>query len=269
MRGESAAVHVASALHIEHVGPQPPRFVFLHGLLGRGRNWSTVARTLAKAGHGSLLVDLPDHGHSQWTDNFSYETYAAIITQALVERLGDTRMILVGHSLGGKVAMVMALRHPELLDGLVVVDMAPGLTRPVATFAPLLATMAAIDLGALHSREEADQALRARVPDKDTRLFLLQNLHAVPHWHWQANLALLARSLHAIAGWPPAPGRYDGPVLWLLGANSEFASNRDIPAMYALFPHTRREVIEGAGHWVHADQPQAVIDALTDFSARL
>ncbi len=263
------AGHLTVPLHIEAVGPSPARLVFLHGLFGRGRNWTTVARALATLGHGSLLIDLPDHGRSGWTARFDYDRYTAIVADALRQRTGDGRVILVGHSLGGKVAMLAALRHPELLDGLVVVDIAPTRSRAVAGFVPLVEAMRSLDVDSLGSRADADRALRERVPDDAVRLFLLQNLRSTPAWHWQPNLAMLGRSLDAVASWPHVTGHYDGPVLWLRGGSSPYVTEADEPAMRALFPHVRLMTVPGASHWVQADQPRAVVDALATFAVSL
>ncbi|MDR1238023.1 MAG: alpha/beta hydrolase, partial [Propionibacteriaceae bacterium] len=113
-------------LHTELVGEWPPRAVFLHGLLGRGRNWHLVAKALADAGHSSLLVDLPNHGASDWTDHFSYAQLADQVAAELRELVPDRRIALVGHSMGGKIAMLIALRHWELVHKLVVIDIAPS-----------------------------------------------------------------------------------------------------------------------------------------------
>ena len=246
------------------MGDAPPRFVFLHGLFGRGRNWAGIARGLASHGHRSLLVDLPDHGQSPWTDRFDYLDYADQVAATLRETC-PAPVVLVGHSLGGKVAMLVALRHPLLLGGLVVVDIAPAPTAAAAEFRPVVAAMRALDLAALSTRAEADTLLAQAVPDQAERLFLLQNLQPAHGWHWQPNLALLGDSLDTIAGWPAVNGRYDGPVLWLLGGDSGYVTAADQAPMHALFPAVTTRIIPGATHWVQADRPQAVIDALLGF----
>ena len=252
------------ALHTHLVGEAPPRFVFLHGLFGRGRNWTGVARALAADGCSSLLVDLPDHGASPWSNRFDYFDYADQVAATLRDA-GPGPVVLVGHSLGGKVAMLVALRHPQLVSGLVVVDIAPAPTAAAAEFRPLVAAMRGLDLDRLTSRTEADTLLAPDVPDRAERLFLLQNLQASPRWHWQPNLTLLGDNLTEIAGWPPVAGHYDGPVLWLLGGDSPYVTDADQAPMHALFPAVTTQIIPGASHWVHADHPQAVIDALLAF----
>lgn len=257
-----------TGLHTELVGSGRPRFAFLHGLFGRGRNWTQVAQALAEAGHPSVLFDLPDHGASRWTHEFSYPGMARAVADEIDLRLGSAaELVLVGHSMGGKVAMITALNHPEQVSGLVVVDIAPGHSVQVDTFTPLVAAMRALDLSTLGSRAEADERLRTDVPDDAVRLFLLQNLRRKGGWHWQPNLALLGDSLAAIGDWPQVTAPpYPGPVLWLAGERSPYVRPEHAPEMERLFPSVRKVVVPGAGHWVHADAPDVVIAALLAFA---
>ena len=258
-------------LHSELVGLGRPRFAFLPGLFGRGRNWTQVAQGLAASGYGSVLFDLPDHGQSNWTPRFSYEGMASDVADEIDLRLGSAaNLILVGHSMGGKVAMLTALNHPGLVSALVVVDIAPGVSDQVHTFGPLVAAMRSLDLAALTSRADADARMRAAVPDDAVRLFLLQNLRRKGGWHWQMNLAMLGDSLPEIGNWPgTGNARYPGPVLWLTGEHSNYVKADHEATMTRLFPAVRRRVVGDAGHWVHADRPQAVIGALLDVAGEL
>ena len=257
-----------SGLHTTLVGAGRPRFVFLHGLFGRGRNWSGIAGALAEQGHASVLFDLPNHGASAWTDEFSYEAMADAVADELVHRLGSAaRVILVGHSMGGKAAMLVALRRPELVAGLVAIDIAPAHSAGVDGFPRLVAAMAAVELDKVKSRGDAEAVMAQRIAEPGVRQFLLQNLRARPRWHWQPNLRVLSANLPAIASWPdPGPASYPGPVLWLRGEHSDYVRPEYEPAMHALFPAVELRTIADAGHWVQADQPQAVIDALLGFA---
>ena len=250
------------------VGTGRPRFAFLHGLFGRGRNWSGIAAALAEQGHASVLFDLPNHGSSDWTDEFSYEQMADAVAAEIGERLGSAaRLILVGHSMGGKVAMLLALRRPELVDGLVVIDIAPAFSESVDGFPKLVAALAAVELDKISTRGDAEAVVAERVADASVRQFLLQNLRAKPRWHWQPNLRLLSASLPAIADWPdPGPVSYSGPVLWLRGERSDYVGDDHLPGMRALFPAVELRTVAGAGHWVQADNPEAVIVALAEFA---
>ena len=257
-----------SRLRTYLVGTGRPRFAFLHGLFGRGRNWSGVAGALAEQGHASVLFDLPDHGASDWTDEFSYTEMADAVAAEIEERLGSAaRLILVGHSMGGKVAMLLALRRPELVDGLVIIDIAPAESAGVDGFPRLVAAMAAVELDRVRVRGDAEAVMAERIAEPDVRQFLLQNLRSRPRWHWQPNLRLLSASLPQIAAWPdPGPVSYPGPVLWLRGERSDYVLPEHEPAMRRLFPAVELRTVPSAGHWVQADQPQAVIAALLEFA---
>ena len=263
------------------LGDTGPRVVFVHGLFGQGKNWTTIARKLAEDGHRVTLLDLPNHGHSPWTDRVDYGDMAEFVAAELA-LLGDP-VTLVGHSMGGKVAMQLALRWPELLRALVVVDIAPtdypesgGRTddpdEEASPFAAFIAGMQAMDLGTLQSREDADAALRAAVPSTMVRSFLLQSLvrdGVGPNgsWRWRLNLETLARDLGELRRFPepPAGATFDGPVLWIAGANSTYVLDEDRPRMDALFPTTRLVRIKNAGHWVHSEQPEVFLETLRLF----
>ncbi len=267
-------------LAVRTVGKSGPRVVFVHGLFGQGKNWTTIAKGLAE-GHRVTLVDLPNHGHSPWTDRVDYLDMAELLAAEL-EHLGEP-VTLVGHSMGGKVAMQLALRRPELLRALVVVDIAPveyplqgGRTddpdEEASPFAAFIEAMRSMDLDRLTSRDDADAALRTAVPSRMVRSFLLQSLvregpGTDGGWRWRLNLDLLQRDLGELRGFPdPPPGAaFDGPVLWIAGANSAYVLDEDRPHMDALFPTTRLVRIKNAGHWVHSEQPEIFLTTLRLF----
>lgn len=254
-----------TGLALTPVGDQPPRLVFLHGLFGRGRNWMRIAQGLLPEG-GSILVDLPNHGGSPWTDEISFPSMAEAVN-AEIEKF-DAPVVLVGHSLGGKVAMWAALTRPELFAGLAVVDISPTDSGQVSAFGPYIEAMQAIDLSTLHSKAEADQQLVQAVPSAAVRQFLLTNLRDRGGWSWQPNLDLLAASLPQLAGWPDAGDRqFTRPTSWIVGERSHYYRPDDLDAMKRHFPAVDQVLVPEAGHWVHADQPEAVIAALADLSA--
>jgi pimeloyl-ACP methyl ester carboxylesterase len=271
-------------LHARTLGESGPRVVFVHGLFGQGKNWTTIAKGLA-GDHRVTLLDLPNHGHSPWTERVDYLDMTELVAAEL-RSLGEP-VTLVGHSMGGKVALQLALRHPELLRALVVVDIAPteypvsgGRTddpdEEAAPFAAFITAMRALDLGRLRTREDADTALRTAVPSRMVRSFLLQSLVREGlgddgGWRWRLNLELLERDLAALRGFPdPPPGaRFDGPVLWVAGANSTYVLPEDRERMEQLCPATRLVRIKNAGHWVHSEQPEVFLETLRRFLQRV
>ncbi|GGL40957.1 alpha/beta fold hydrolase [Phycicoccus endophyticus] len=257
-------------LHTLAVGSAGPRVAFLHGLFGQGRNWTQVAKALAgPEGEGArcLLVDLPDHGRSPWSEEFSYEGYADAVAATLADEAPGERWVVVGHSLGGKVAMVLTLTHPDLVGSLVVVDIAPKDYGDLDRFTGYIEQMRSLPLEELTSR--ADAEARFAEPDPGVKAFLLQNLrrHGT-QWSWQANLELIhadaARGSDSrIAAFPDLGGRaWDGPVVWLAGSESGYVGDDDVTDMRALFPRTRLVRVNGAAHWVHTDAPEVVVETL-------
>ena len=254
-------------LHTTEVGDTGAVVVFLHGLFGQGTNFTRVAKAL-RPEFRSLLVDLPNHGQSGWTDTFSYESMADVVAEQLRnDSIADGPVHLVGHSMGGKVAMVLALRHPELVDRLVVVDISPVGRGDQREFEHLLDSLAALELSTLSRRSEADERLREVIDDTRVRGFLLQNLRSGgAGFRWQANLDLLRRELPTIGGFPEDLAlTFDRPVLWLAGERSPYVRPDHEPAMRRLFPRTRQMTIKGAGHWVHSERPEVFISALRWF----
>lgn len=246
-------------------GETGPRVVFLHGLFGQGKNWTMFARALAPQARVTL-VDLPDHGRSGWTDRFSYAEMADQVAE-LMRTQGAEPYAVVGHSMGGKVAMAMALRQPEQVSRLGVVDVSPVPSTQVSSFADYVRGMRALDLIGLPDRASAGAQLVAYVPEATIRGFLLQNLRREPNgWRWQMNLELLGSHLEDVGDWPAMDEPpYPGPVLWLAGADSDYVRRDYAPAMRALFPRVQLVTVKGAGHWVHSDQPAVFLAAIRQF----
>ena len=253
-------------LHTTTLGETGSPAVFCHGLFGQGKNWTTIAKALADE-HRVVLVDMPDHGQSPWSERFDFIAAADQVASLLT---ADDPVALVGHSMGGKTAMLVALRHPELVARLAVVDVAPVPYEHAEEFAAYIAAMRAIDLDTLERRSEADEALLDAVPSPMVRGFLLQSLRREGEtWSWRLNLELLARDLDQITGWPEdrlsGTAAYGGPVLWVGGERSSYVKDDYVAAMDRWFPRNRRVTVKGAGHWVHSEQPEVFVEVLRRF----
>ena len=257
-------------LSTKSVGEGDLRAVFLHGFFGRGKNFTTAAKAIADT-HTSTLVDLPNHGDSPWTDTFSYIDMADQVADTLRQGAAAAGPVdLIGHSMGGKTAMVLALRHPDLIDRLIVVDISPVLSDNGGEFDHLLGSLKQLDLATLDSRTDADQQLREPIPNAGTRGFLLQNLRSTRDGYaWQPNLDLLHASLPQIGDFPNlGDATFDGPTLWVGGSESPYITEEAEPVMRALFPSVRRVTVKGSGHWVHSEKPQEFASILRTFLAR-
>lgn len=256
------------SLHRTELGTTGPRVVFCHGLFGQGKNWTQVAKALSED-HRVLLLDMPNHGRSPWTETFDYLELADLVADELSTPSDDEPVALVGHSMGGKIAMCTALRHPALVERLAVVDIAPVAYDSGREFIGYTQTMRGLDLSAIERRSEADEAMRSAVPNPAVRSFLLQNLRRTDDgWHWQPNLELLGEHMAELAGWPGealGEATYDGPVLWVGGADSDYIDDAHAPEMDRRFPRNRRVLIKGAGHWVHSEQPAIFLEVLRRF----
>lgn len=260
------------------IGSGAETVVWCHGVFGQGKNFTRVAKDLVAGDPDRwrcILLDLPNHGRSPWTQEISYLQMAASVAR-MIETLSPGHPVhLLGHSMGGKVVMRTALDHPHLLSSLIVVDMAPVVSPLNLRFDPLTRAMRSLDLSRLGTRAEAEAQLSVGVPDRAVRQFLLQNLRhdvrapAGSQWHWQMNLELLDAQMDHIAGWPdPGPRHWDGPTLWISGEDSDYVHDSYQPAMSALFPRVRRVRVKNSGHWVHSDQPEIFVQVVRGFLNR-
>lgn len=250
---------------IRHPATQPvtaPPLVVAHGLFGSARNWGSVARALATR-REVVAVDMRNHGHSPHLPSQTYEEMAGDLAE-VIESL-DGRADLLGHSMGGKAAMVLALRRPALVRRLIVADIAP--VAYDHDHGAIIAALRALDLAALHSRAEADRRLAAAIPERVLRGFLLQSLdlHGEGGPHWRLNLPVLATATRDLSGWPEAKARFDGPALFLNGSESRYVRPEHHATIHRLFPAARFATIEGAGHWLHAEKPAEFLAAVSAF----
>jgi esterase len=245
-------------------GAGPP-LVLLHGLFGQARNLGSVQAELA-ADHRVIALDLRNHGASPHAPGMDYGTLAADVAETL-DGLGIERCGILGHSMGGKVAMRLALDAPGRISRLLVADIAPVAYRGDGGHAAIIAALQAIPLVQGISRGQADAALAATIEDPGLRGFLLQNLRIGPAPAWRLGLAQLADGLPDILGWPAHGAHYAGPALFVAGARSSYIAAAAHPAIAQYFPHARIVTLEGAGHWLHADNPAGFLALTRDFFA--
>lgn len=230
-----------------------------HGLFGSARNWGVISRRLADS-RAVRAVDMRNHGLSPWDDSHDYQGLA----DDLAGMIGAPSDVL-GHSMGGKAAMALALGSPQKVRRLVVADIAP--VAYGHTQMHLIDAMRALNLTAVSSRGAADRALAEKIPEPGIRAFLLQSLD-LENKRWRFNLDALGANMAGIIGWPDIGGRFDGPVLFLSGALSDYVRPEHRSAIRARFAHARFAKIPGAGHWLHAEKPREFEAAVRAFLDR-
>lgn len=242
---------------IEH-GPRTdqPGLLIAHGLFGSARNWGVVAKRLSDR-RQVVAADMRNHGASPWFETHSYEDLAADLAD-VIRHLGGPWDVL-GHSMGGKAAMTLALTQPALVNRLIVVDIAP--VRHGHSQMQYIDAMKAVDLGQVEKRSDATPLLAAHVDDDSLVSFFLQSLD-VKNKSWMLNLDVLARNMPAIMGFPDISASYDGPTLFLSGAESDYVHRDCRGAIKQLFPNAQFAKIPGAGHWLHAEKPREFVAAV-------
>ena len=236
--------------------------VIVHGLFGFSDNWQTVAKSLAE-NHTVFTVDLRNHGRSPHNEQHDYASISQDL-KAFLEKNWLFRAALIGHSMGGKSVMQFAFDFPEMVEKLVVIDIAPR--AYVGGHDDIFEALFSIDLATLSSRSEAEAILSVQIQELGVRQFLMKNLtrNEAGGFAWKMNLPTLFREypkiLAAISGEP-----FDGPTLFVRGGKSNYIKDSDWPAVQKLFPKAALETVAGAGHWVHADRPMELLEVLKRF----
>ena len=252
-RADGLVADVDILFHRDLGGAGKPPLVVLHGLLGSSRNWLTTGGDLA-AGHHVFAPDLRNHGKSPHGEPMDYPAMMADVL-AWMDAQGLAKISLMGHSMGGKVAMLLACRHPERVERLVVVDIAPKDYLSHAHRAEF-AAMNELRLDTLQSRGEAELRFEARVGDWAMRKFLTTNLERTGdgRWKWQINLPVITEALPELEGNPLASeDRFYGPVLFVTGGKSRYVRDEDFSVITAHFPKARVKVIAESGHNPHME----------------
>jgi esterase len=245
------------------VNGEGPPLVLLHGLFGAAKNLGVLARGLGRQAR-VISMDLRNHGDSPHAADMGFASMAGDVAETCAA-LGLTRVRVAGHSMGGKTAMVLALTRPELVERLAVLDIAP--VRYTHNYHDYVQVMREIPLKPELTRQAADAALAQVVPAAPMRAFLLNNLVLGAAPRWRAGLDEIAEALPKLLEWEDPPGcrPYAGPTLFLRGGESDYVRPEADADIKRLFPEADQKTIDGASHWLHADQPQQVIASLQEF----
>lgn len=249
------------ALHYQTVGDGPP-LIIVHGLFGSGDNWRCIADALSDK-HQVIAVDLRNHGRSFHHAQQSYSLMAADLLE-LMSTLAIDQADFIGHSIGGKTVMQLAQQTPERVGRMVLVDMAPGpySDRHSKIFKKLLT----LDLGQYERRSEIDSAMQTDIPEPAVRQFLLTNVErAETGFRWRINLDALFCNYPTLLQSVIPTMMLTQPTLFLAGAKSDYISDDDITEIPTLFENVTIETISDAGHWIHAEQPEAFLGAVRRF----
>ncbi len=251
-------------LHYRELGEGEP-LIILHGLFGYSDNWQTQAKKLAEYYH-VILIDLRNHGHSDWSDEFSYDIMSEDVFE-LVQDLKLEDVILLGHSMGGKVAMRFAQQHEDLLEKLIIVDM--GTKSYPMHHEHILAGIHAVTVDTIKARREAEEQMKAYIDSEGVLQFLLKNLY----WKekgklaWRMNTAVLEREMPEILSALPQ-GEVFTPTLFVRGELSNYILDEDFESLENQFLDSEFATIEGAGHWVHAEASSEFIETVLSFCLR-
>lgn len=248
----------------EYGSGQP--IVIMHGIFGSSDNWLTQAKILSEK-YRVILVDLRNHGQSPKDEAFDYQVMVSDM-EKFMEDLHLQDPVVIGHSMGGKVAMNFAIAHPDRLSRLIVVDISP---RPYnLEHYVILDGLNAIAIDTLASRSEADQTLVPYVPESDVRQFLLKNLQRKPEggFGWKINLPVITMNLPKIGYDLQYEGTFDKPTLFIRGSRSRYVRDEDMGRIQEIFPLAQLETLD-TGHWVQAEKPQEFVKVVMDWLDRV
>ncbi len=250
-------------LHSKIEGHGQPLLI-LHGFLGMSDNWKTLATQYANEGFQTHALDLRNHGRSFHSNEF---TYAAMV-QDIVDycrKYQLSNIDLIGHSMGGKVGMFLAIAHPEILRKLVVADIAPRYYEP--HHRDIMTALSAVDFSQKPSRSGVEEILKPYIPDFGTRQFLMKNLYWVSDGQlgFRFNLPVFRREIENIGQALPAQARFDKPTLFLRGDRSGYIAKQDEIEIGDHFPSAKIETISKAGHWLHAENPREFFEKTIAF----
>ncbi len=238
--------------------------IILHGVFGSSDNWFSISKAIAEKGFAVYALDARNHGQSPRSEIFGYEWMAEDLHEFIQDhQLQDA--IIIGHSMGGKTVMHFAMKYPSLFDKLIVVDIAPKFYP--AHHSHIIQGLQAIDLETLASRQEAEKTLAMHVSNIGERQFLLKNLYRTEtgKFDWRINLPVLSREIYQIGGDFTDTQVVEKPILFIRGSESGYIFDEDISMIQEIFPLASVLTIQGAGHWVQAEKPEAFVEAVIQF----
>ncbi|BDD08115.1 alpha/beta hydrolase [Fulvitalea axinellae] len=237
--------------------------IILHGLFGFSDNWVTFARALSDR-YRVFVVDQRNHGNSPQSGEWNYGVMAEDLKE-FIERHGLQGAVVLGHSMGGKTVMEFAAHYPELISKMIVVDMAPKAYEP--RHDEIVAALRSVDLASIQKRSDAEAALAVGIPDPGVRQFLMKNLARNPQkgFRWKMNLPVIAEKIENVVEAVAQGAHSMVPALFVRGANSNYVTDADIPAIEDIFADSEVVTVEGAGHWVHAEKPAELLEAVEEF----
>ena len=250
-------------LYNRELGEGNPPIVILHGVFGSCDNWLTVSKGLAETNKIHLL-DARNHGQSPHSEEFNYDLMADDLEEFIIQNK-LVNPIIIGHSMGGKTAMKFASKHPTLYSKMIVVDISPRYYPP--HHHSILAGLEAIKLGALQSRQEADDILKSFEPSLGVRQFLLKNLYRNEQngFSWRMNLNVIKSKIENIGEPLDVNSKITNPTLFIRGANSNYILETDIELINSIFSDAKIATVENAGHWVQAERPTEFLDEVKKF----
>jgi esterase len=250
-------------LHFRKIGEGDP-LIILHGLFGSSDNWQTLAKRFAENNFAVYLVDQRNHGHSPHSDEFNFKVMSEDILE-LIEGSKIENTNIIGHSMGGKTAMELALDHPDKISKLIVVDMAPK--KYSDSNSKISKALAEINLSEISTRKEAEKKLEEKIPDVATRQFLLKNLYwkESGRLEWRFNLNVINEQIANMSEAVHGELAFQKPALFIRGENSNYILKTDEPLIRQYFPKAEIKTVPRAGHWVHADAPEWLLENCVEF----
>lgn len=237
--------------------------IILHGLFGASGNWRSLARNSFSHSFRVVSVDLRNHGRSPHSDEFSYRALMDDILELLVdEEIGHAHFL--GHSMGGKLAMHLALEHSRVVDKLIIADIAPRAYK--RRHDSIFRALRNIDPALFEARYEIDAAMITMIPEPEVRQFLLKNLHTLDgRLRWKINFPAIERAYSDIMSEVQSWNIFEGETLFIRGENSDYLMDSDLPSIRALFPFAQIKAMQNAGHWLHADNPDLFAQIVLGF----